>query len=143
MAERRYSMAWSSLSSLEIPTKSEVQEVLGLGSIIDYANYDSSYYKYYGFKVKISSIILVSMSIHVLRSQFPGHKTKTIGTIPYNFSPTFTTASCVFDDQGGASNAGRMLHLTFNGIIVISGDPNGDYYSGDYASATFIYKRNS
>lgn len=136
-------MAWSDLASNEVPRKDEVQEVLGLGSIIDYANYETSYYKYYGFKVKISSIILVSMSIHVARSQFPGHALKTFGYIPSNFYPTFTMASCAFDNQGGSSNAARMLYLTSGGAIIASGNSGGDYYTSDYASATFIYKRNS
>ena len=52
-------------------------------------------------------------------------------------------ASCAFDNQGGASNAARMLYLTTIGEIVASGDSGGDYYSGDFASATFIYKRQS
>lgn len=52
-------------------------------------------------------------------------------------------ASCAFDNQGGSSNAARMLYLTSGGGIVASGDSGGDYYTQDYASATFIYKRNS
>ena len=136
-------MAWSDLASNEVPRKDEVQEVLGLGSIIDYANYEASYYKYFGFKVKISGIFLVSMSIHVIKSQFPGHTTKTFGYIPYSFNPPFTMASCASDNQGGSSNAARMLYLTSGGGIVASGDSGGDYYTGDYASVTFIYKRNS
>lgn len=83
------------------------------------------------------------MSIHVIRSKFPGRTTETFGYIPYNFYPTFTMASCAFDNQGGTSNAARMLYLTSGGGIVASGDSGGDYYSGDYASATFIYERNS
>lgn len=136
-------MAWQDLASNEVPRKDEVQEVLGLGSIIDYANYETSYYKYYSFKVKISSIILISMSIHVVRSQFLGHTLKTFGYIPSNFYPTFTMASCAFDNQGGSSNAARMLYLTSGGAIIASGDSGGDYYTSDYASVTFIYKRNS
>lgn len=83
------------------------------------------------------------MSIHVLRSQFPGKSTKTYGYIPYTFYPPFTMASCAFDNQGGSSNGVRMLYLTTGGGIVASGDSGGDYYSDDWASATFIYKRTS
>lgn len=138
-------MAWSDLASNEVPRKDELADLINY-PIVDATYYEGSYYKYFCFKIKYggsSTTFLVNTSIHVIRTQFPGRTIKTFGQIPSAFWPQFTMASCAFDNQGGSSNAARMLYLQSTGQIVASGDSGGDYFNSDWASATFIYKRTS